>query len=153
MNREIPTLLSTNYASNSFTGDSITFGNSQAQRSIQSNGALQQLIQRAQDMLPAPQQQEITMSAARIVKVFIADPNENIPLERRVIYTGDEKLTDLTDQELFFEVSIADLLTKHNIERIKVIDKTQASKFGRDIFLEAAKIRDLKMVVVTVATF
>lgn len=90
---------------------------------------------------------------ARIVKVFIADSNESIPLDKRVLYSGEEKLTDLTDQELFFDVSISGLLTKHNEMRKTTIDKPQAEKFGRDIFLEPARIRDLKMVVVTVAQF
>lgn len=93
------------------------------------------------------------MSTARIVKVFIADSNDNLPLDKRVIHSGDEQLTDLTDQELFFEVPIAALLAKHNAVRAATIDKKQAEKFGRDIFLEPARIRDLKMVVVTVAQF
>lgn len=91
--------------------------------------------------------------SARIVKVFIADPNENIPLDKRVLYKGEEILTDLTDQELFYEVPIADLMAKHNDYRKTVVDKKQAEKFGRDIFLEPVRIRDLKMVVVTVASF
>jgi hypothetical protein len=90
---------------------------------------------------------------ARIVKVYIADPNENLPLDKRVLHSGEEKLTDLTDQELFFEVPINELLTKHNEFRKTVIDKKQAEKFGRDIYLEPARIRDLKMVVVNVAQF
>jgi hypothetical protein len=101
---------------------------------------------------PQPAIKEKTM-AARIVKVFIADPNENLPLEKRVLYTGDEKLTDLTDQELFFDVPIADILAKHNEVRKTTVDKKQAEKFGRDIFLEPARIRDLKMVVVDIAQF
>ncbi len=98
---------------------------------------------------------EIDMAAAsaRIVKVFIADPNENLPLEKRVIFSGPEKLTDLTDQELFYEVSIGDLLIAHNEVRKATVDKSQAEKFGRDIHLEPARIRDLKMVVVTIAQF
>lgn len=93
------------------------------------------------------------MSSARIVKVFIADSNDNLPLDKRVLHTGAEQLTDLTDQELFFEVPIAELLAKHNEVRKATVDKAQAEKFGRDIFLEPARIRDLKMVVVTVAQF
>lgn len=99
------------------------------------------------------QKEQQVMSNARIVKVFIADPNENLPLEKRVLYRGEEKLTDLTDQELFYEVAIADLLTKHNEYRKTVVDKKQAEKFGRDIFMEPARIRDLRMVVVDVAKF
>lgn len=92
-------------------------------------------------------------NTARIVKVFIADTNENLPLDRRVIHSGAEQLTDLTDQELFFEVPIAELLSKHNEVRKATLDKNASEKFGRDIFLEPVRIRDLKMVVVTVAQF
>ncbi len=96
---------------------------------------------------------EPTVSNARYIKVFIADINDNLPLASRVLYAGEEKLTDLTDQELFFEVPIAEMLAKHNEVRKVTVDKKQAEKFGRDIFLEPARIRDLKMVVVTVAQF
>lgn len=99
------------------------------------------------------QKEQPIVSTARIVKVFIADPNDNLPLDKRVLHTGAEQLTDLTDQELFFEVPIAELLTKHNAVRAATVDKKQAEKFGRDIYLEPARIRDLKMVVVTVAQF
>lgn len=90
---------------------------------------------------------------ARIVKVFIADPTEDLPLESRVLFTGQEKLTDLTDQELFFEVPMTELLSKHNAVRTLTLDKKQTEKFGREIHLQPARIRDLKMVVVTVAQF
>lgn len=97
--------------------------------------------------------EEVPMSQARVVKVYVADPNENLPLEKRVLYTGEEKLTDLTDQELFFEIPMQDLLAKHNAFRKGVLDRKQGDKFGRDIYLDPVKIRDLRMVVVTVATF
>lgn len=86
----------------------------------------------------------------RIVQVFIADTDENVPLEKSVIYTGDQKLTDATDQELFFEVPIKELLDKHNEYRATLIDKKIKERTQN---LEPVKIRDLKMVVVNVATF
>lgn len=89
----------------------------------------------------------------RIVKVFIVDTNENIPLEKRVIYSSDEKLTDLTDQELFFEANPAAMLAQHNELRAKTIDKKASERANKDVFLEPARIRDLKMVVVDVAAF
>lgn len=91
--------------------------------------------------------------STRIVKVFIADPNENLPLDKRVLYAGDEKFTDLTDQELFFEVPITEILGKHNELRKATLDKKTTEKSGRDVFLEPARVRDLRMVVVNVATF
>jgi hypothetical protein len=93
------------------------------------------------------------MSTARIVKVFIADNNENLPLDKRVLYTGAEHLTDLTDQELFFEIAIAELLREHNRVRVTYRDKKAANTNGDPVLLEPARIRDLKMVVVTVASF
>lgn len=151
--REMPTLLAAAYTSNTMSAEQAFqgFGDELGSRRVQLNHIMNQ-----PSVIASPQpaiKQEPAMSVARIIKVFIADPNENLPLEKRVLYTGDEKLTDLTDQELFFEVPINEMLTKHNVDRVKTVDKTQAAKFGRDIFLEPAKIRDLKMVVVTVATF
>lgn len=89
----------------------------------------------------------------RIVQVFIADTNENVPLEKSVLYSGDQKLTDLNDQELFFELPIADKLKEHNEARVKYLDKEASKRAGKDVFLDAAKIRDLKMLVVTIAQF
>lgn len=96
--------------------------------------------------------QEKTMAAntRRLVKVVIVDPNDNIPLDKCLLYNGEEKLTDATDQELFFEIDIKDLLAKHNEERVKLVDKKVKE---RTEYLEPAKIRDLKMVVVNIATF
>lgn len=89
----------------------------------------------------------------RIVKVFVADPDPKLPTEKALLYEGEQKLTEATDQELFFEVEIKEKLAKHNEARVKVVDKEQSAKFGKEIFLEPAKIRDLKMVVVQVAAF
>lgn len=105
------------------------------------------LIRRANSKI-----QENTMAAntRRLVKVVIVDPNDNIPLDKCLLYSGEEKLTDATDQELFFEIDIKDLLAKHNEVRVKLVDKKVKE---RTEYLEPAKIRDLKMVVVNIATF
>ena len=97
------------------------------------------------------QEQEMNkMSNRRLVKVIIVDPNENIPLNDCILYSGEEKLTDATDQELFFEIDIKRLLDEHNAKRIKFINKKVKE---RSEYLEPAKIRDLKMVVVGIASF
>jgi len=90
------------------------------------------------------------MATRRLVQVFIADPNDNVPMADSLLYSGDQKLTDATDQELFFEIDIKTILEKHNEKRVKMIDKKIKE---RTEYLEPAKIRDLKMVVVTVAGF
>lgn len=89
----------------------------------------------------------------RIVKVYVVDPNIDVPLEKAIIYEGSEKLTEATDQELFFEVPMKDLLDKHNAVRIETVNKKASEKFGREIKLEPARVRDLRMLVVNVAQF
>lgn len=89
----------------------------------------------------------------RVVQIFIADTDENVDMGNALLYQGDPKFTDLTDEELFFELNIKELLDKHNEIRAKTIDKKSTKRAGRDVFLEAARIRDLKMVVVDIAVF
>lgn len=86
----------------------------------------------------------------RIVKVIIMDPNPNVPLDDCVLYRGEEQLTDLTDQELFFEIDIKTLLASHNEKRVKMVDKTVKDRVE---YLEPARVSGLKMLVVNVATF
>lgn len=86
----------------------------------------------------------------RLVQVFIADSNDNVPLDDAVLYSGYQKMTDLNDQELFFEIDIKSILAAHNVKRVTFVDKKVKERTEN---LEPAKIRDLKMVVVTVATF
>lgn len=101
------------------------------------------------DCLPVEEGEDMR----RIVQVFIADTTEDIPLENGLLHQGEPKFTDLTDEELFFEIGMKDLLDKHNEIREKTLDKKATKKSGRDVYLEPARIRDLKMVVVDIAVF
>lgn len=96
---------------------------------------------------PKPKEVKVTR---RLVQVFIADPDENVSLDDSLLYSGEQKLTDLTDQELFFEIDIKSVLAAHNDKRTKTVNKKVKE---RTEYLDPAKIRDLKMVVVTVANF
>lgn len=100
--------------------------------------------------LQAIQEALVAGTSFRYVQVFIADPNENIPLDQRVLYKGEPQITDLTDQELFYELDIKGILDKHNSARTGIVNK---SVKDRTEYLEAAKVRDLKMVVTTIASF
>lgn len=145
---EMPTMSSMAYSSASYKPDQ--FANMLL---VGKQPLVQQFAQNNQFAVPTVTGiKEAIMPNAncRIVQVFIADPNENIPLENRLLYRGDQKLTDLTDQELFFEVDIKTLLAAHNEMRTKIIDKSVKE---RTEYLEAARIRDLKMTVVNVAQF
>lgn len=99
------------------------------------------------------QEKQNVSSNLRIVKVIIADPNENIPLNNRIIYNGEETVTDLTDQELYFEVDMKGLLERHNAVRTMVVDKKASAAKQANVMLEPVRVRDLKMVVVEIAKF
>jgi len=92
----------------------------------------------------------VSTSNRRLVEVFICDPNENVPLDKCLLYSGEQHLTDLTDQELFFEIDIKAILEAHNQERTKLVNKAVKE---RTEYLEPARVRDLKMTVVNIAQF
>ena len=89
----------------------------------------------------------------RIVRVYIVDSDQNLPLDKAILFQGNEQLTDLTDEELFLEIGIKPLLEGHNAVRALTLDKKASTKAGKDVHLEPIRIRDLKMVVSTVAAF
>ena len=77
----------------------------------------------------------------------------NVPLADQLLYTGKEKLTDATDQELFYEIPINEILSRHNALRATLNDKKASDKFGKEVKLEPIRIRDLKMTIVDIAKF
>ena len=69
----------------------------------------------------------------RIVKIFIVDPDENVPLEQCLLHRSEEKFTDLTDQELFFELDIKNMLQDHNADRERTEETNESiGKEGGD---------------------
>ena len=95
---------------------------------------------------------EMSDTKRRLVQIFIIDPDENVPVEKALLHKDKEpRLTDATDQELYFELDLTSILTRHNQERIIFLDKQATREAGRDVHLEPARIRDLKMIVTTVA--
>jgi len=102
---------------------------------------------------PATTADPMPTTTRRLVQVFIADTDANVPLESAMLYRGEPIFTDATDQELYFDIPVASLLAGHNEKRKGWLDKDATRKAGKDIFLDPAKIRDLRMVVVTIASF
>jgi len=94
--------------------------------------------------------EEEGMSGKRLVRVFVVDPDDRIDIEQSLLYDSKEILTDQDDQELFFEIEIKELITKHNAYRAEVVDKEVKD---RTEYLEPVRIRELKMMVVTLADF
>ena len=153
MSLETPTIASSVVMANAFGLNNLqALGNAQQQLG---NASLLQYLQQAAlppkaAITPPLKKETKTMANRRLVQVFIADPDENLPVDKSMIYSGDQRFTDLTDQELFFEIDIKTLLDKHNAERVKTINKSVKE---RSEYLEPARIRDLKMVVVNIASF
>lgn len=91
-------------------------------------------------------------SKLRIVRVFLVDPDERVPMDKRVLHRTDEITTDATDQELFFGIPVQDLLKQHNELRASVKWKDEGSKAEAEP-LKEIRIRDLIMSVTTIAEF
>lgn len=73
----------------------------------------------------------------RIVRVFVTDPDPDLPLEHCVVYGGTELLTEDTDAELVLALNIPKLIADHN-------EKRRAAE------LKEIKWRDLRQVIATV---
>lgn len=102
------------------------------------------------EQLKQAEENEVSTPARRLVQVLIVDSDENVPLDQCWLYKGEQKMTDLTDQELFFEIDIKKVLDSHNERRVKLLNKKVKE---RTEYLEPARVRDLKMVVVNIAQF
>jgi hypothetical protein len=119
----------------------------------QAGGALRGMPRNRLMLDEAQSPPKSTFMTKRLVRVFLVDPNESVPLDSSMLYKSDEKLTDLTDQELFFEIPVQELLTKHNALRATLLDKAATKRSNKDVMLEPAKIRDLTMTVLVLETW
>lgn len=153
--QEMPLMASSSYSSSQFDLAKMIGGLPAGQQAAVAQNYLDRRVQ-AQNF-PQPvaainnaKEPAIMANTRRLVQVLIADPNDNVPLDDCLLYKGDQKLTDLTDQELFFEIDIKSILDAHNAKRGKLVNKAVKE---RTEYLEPARIRDLKMTVVTVAQF
>lgn len=146
---EMPTIFNNTSVSNCYSPDTFTYTDSTF-----STAYYKDVEPRDKNGNLIVKMEKIEMAnKRRIVAVFIIDGDENLPLDKAIIHEGEEKLTDATDQELFFEVNINELLTAHNAERQKIINKKESVKKEKDVYLEPIRIRDLKMVVNTILEF
>lgn len=141
---EMPQMLASSYSSN-------TIDHAGLMAQLNRFGALQ-AAQQLNPIPPVLKKEPLLMAAPqrRLIQIFIADPDENVPLDQCLLYSGEQKLTDLTDQELFFDVDIKGMLDRHNQARIKMVNKSVKERTEN---LEPARVRDLKMTVVTIAQF
>jgi hypothetical protein len=76
----------------------------------------------------------------RIVQIYIIDPDENIRVDHRLVYKGEEEFTDATDEELLFGLDMNEILGGHN-----------AYREAHD--LEPIRLRDLVLRIRKLVTF
>jgi hypothetical protein len=110
------------------------------------NGSVGQVYPSSVD---SPTIKEVKMSR-RMVQIFIGDPDERVPVEKSLIHKSEPIVTDLTDQELFYELDLKNLLKSHNEYRTTVLNKKVKD---RTEHLEPVRIKDLSMLVITMAEF
>jgi hypothetical protein len=145
---------SVGYSANSYTGDAPFLKDADRAALARRVQTLEVFGAAAAVQPPQPQlKPKAKIVALRVVKVLIADTEENLPLHSRLLHSSPEKVTDATDQELYFELPMQELLTKHNEIRIKTRNKQASERAGKDIMLEPIRVRDLKMVIVDIASF
>lgn len=90
----------------------------------------------------------------RLVFVAVVDTHPDLDDEASVVYLDDTPIvTSGTDQEIWMGLNISALLQLHNEGRATVLDKEASRAAGRNIYLEPARIRDLCMAVIPLATF
>lgn len=82
----------------------------------------------------------------RLARAIVIDPDENVPVAKRVVYDSAEQFTDSTDEEMFFEEAIVRSVKAHNKYRLTLKDKY-------DKKLEVVRLRDLVKGVVVTANF
>jgi hypothetical protein len=73
----------------------------------------------------------------RVVQLFIVDPDPKVPDEKSLVWQGESKVTDLSDEELWFDEGVRSgddikkKLEAHNLKR-------------RDLELADVRLRDLQ---------
>lgn len=160
---EMPAISNTSYCSNTYdpsgTWENQSVGSTTALKPWDwTEAELQKERRVLKKMGIEPQEvkeQDMPNVTCRMVQIFIVDPDKRVPVEKRCLYqTSEPFMTDLTDQELYhMQVDIKMLLELHNNERRGIVDKEASRLKEKDVYLDEIRIRDLKMVVVELATF
>lgn len=157
LSSELPDMATAHYVSNTYAGDYLgsnnvarqAWGDTLKRKSLvmPTAGAAPPLLDAIDKLTKG---QILTVTPRRLVQIYIADTNISVPLKEALVYSGNAIFTDLTDQELFWEIDVKAVLAKHNEARVTFRDKSIKDK---DTKLEPARVRDLKMTVVEIATF
>lgn len=114
----------------------------------------QQLSALAQTLTEEKGQKVATKPTRRLIRLLVVDPHPSVPLDQCVLYQSDEKMTDLSDQDLFYEIA-SELMPKlkaHNEKRVTWNERAKADN-EKAVKLEPARISDLTMTTVVIASF
>jgi hypothetical protein len=64
-----------------------------------------------------PMNQKKEVPGRRLVQIIIVDPTPECPMEDTVLHLGQMQVTDRTDEELYLELGIKEMLDRHNEKR------------------------------------
>ncbi len=76
----------------------------------------------------------------RYISVWVIDQDENVPLDRSILYEKAMFFTDKTPDEIRADIPLANLLKKHNEYRITLKGKD-------DKILKPVRLRDIQIVI------
>lgn len=114
----------------------------------------QQLSALAKTLTDEKGQKMAAKPTRRLIRLLVVDPHPSVPLDQCVLYQSDEKMTDLSDQDLFYEIA-SELMPKlkaHNEKRVTWNERAKADN-EKAVKLEPARISDLTMTTVVIASF
>lgn len=101
-----------------------------------------------------PMNAAVKQPKLRVVRVFLVDPDERVPVDQRMLHKSDEMITDATDDELFFKIPVQTLIDDHNKLRNSVEwEENGPAGVRRVVGLKPIQIRDLSMQVTVIAAF
>jgi len=86
----------------------------------------------------------------RMVKVFVCDPDENVPVEKCLLHESEAMMTELSNEELYFDLDLKPLIKAHNAYRKTLLNKKIRS---RKEHLEKVRLGDLRYAVLSLVEF
>ena len=89
----------------------------------------------------------------RIVNIYIVDPDKAVPMDKALLYSRENLLTEDEDQDLLFNLDVKDIVTKHNSVRVTILDEEKTDKRGSNVYLQEVRPSELTMKIVTLAQF
>lgn len=71
-------------------------------------------------------EEKSTMGNRRIVNITVIDKDSNVSIEDAILYHETHVPTDMTDEEIWFDIKLDALIKKHNNKRFSIKDSNEA---------------------------